>query len=381
MDLTVTPEMDALREVVASFFERKSPMESVRTNLDDPDAGGAAAFDPAVWQQLAEQVGAPGLLIAEEFGGQGSSLREMAIVLEESARRLWGGPLLASSVLATVALVEGAGAVAHKQWLPQLADGSLTAALVIPADRDPARSGPGVSAIIGAGGEYRLTGEVGNVIGGTAAGLLVVPVDVEGRTDLVVVDPSAAGVTVEPLPAIDLTRRLAKVSFADTAATVAGTDAADAVTQALAAGAVAVGADQLGLLRAMTAMAVEYAGLRTQFGVPIGSFQAVAHLCVDLFVAQESTAALVGAAAAAGAEAGGSRTALAEAVLTAQVLQAYASEATVRAGETALHIHGGIGFTWEHDIHLFLRRAKLDEELFGSSTVHRDALAAALELV
>ncbi|MCW2523080.1 MAG: acyl-CoA dehydrogenase [Frankiales bacterium] len=363
MDLTVTPEMTALREVVASFFARKNPISTVRELLADE-----RGYDSKIWLQLAEQVGAQGLLIPEAYGGAGGSLREAAIVLEEAGHSLWGGPLLASSVLATVALLEGADEAARAEWLPQLADGSVVATLVTALDRPLADAVPSVG--VDAGGAT-LSGAVRYVLDAHLADLLVVPVDVDGRTDLALVSPGAPGLTVELLPNIDLTRRLCSVSFAGTPATIVGTDVASGLARALTAGATAVGADQLGLLRAMVELAVGYAGIRKQFGVHIGSFQAVQHLCVDLFVAQESAAALVAAAAAAEPE---------EATELTHVLQAYTSEATPLAGETALHLHGGIGYTWEHDIHLFLRRAKLDEALLGDSASHRQALADLLGL-
>jgi alkylation response protein AidB-like acyl-CoA dehydrogenase len=362
MDLTVTPEMTALREVLASFFARKSPMSSVRELLEDE-----RGYDAKTWLQLAEQVGAQGLLIPEAYGGTGSSLREMAIVVEEAARTLWGGPLLASSVLATVALTEAASEEAKQEWLPRLADGSAVATLVTGLDRQFGDTTPTLTATDGS-----LTGEVRHVLDAHLADLLVVPVTTDGRTDLALVPAGAPGLSVELLPGTDLTRRICVVTFSQTPATIVGTDVAAGLAVALTAGAVAVGADQLGLLRAMVELAVDYAGIRKQFGVHIGSFQAVQHLCVDLFVAQESAAALVSAAAAAEPD---------EAVELTHVLQAYASEATPLAGETALHVHGGIGYTWEHDIHLYLRRAKLDEALLGDSAAHREALAHLLDLV
>jgi alkylation response protein AidB-like acyl-CoA dehydrogenase len=362
MDLIVTPEMTALREVVNSFFTRKTSTTSVREYLDDP-----RGYDPKIWLQLAEQVGVQGLLIPESYGGQGSTLREAVIGLEEAARHLWGGPLLASSVLATVALLECADDSARQEWLPRLADGSVVATLVTGLDRRFDDIEPTVTA----DGGTALSGQVHYVLDAHQADLLVVPVQVDGRTGLATVEADASGLSVEVLPSIDLTRRLCVVTFNETPATIVGVDAAAGLAVALTAGAVAIGADQLGLLRAMVALAVDYAGLRKQFGVHIGSFQAVQHLCVDLFVAQESAAALVAAAAAAPPS---------EAIELAHVLQAYASEATPLAGETALHVHGGIGYTWEHDIHLYLRRAKLDEMLLGDSAAHREALAGLLDL-
>ena len=363
MDLTVTPEMTALREVVASFFARKNPISTVREFLDDP-----RGYDAKTWLQLAEQVGAQGLLIPEAYGGQESSLREMAIVLEEAAHSLWGGPLVPSSVLATLALLECAKESARAEWLPQLAAGSVVATLVTALDRPFDDAVPTLK--MQAEGTT-VSGAVRYVLDAHLADLLVVPVNVDGRTDLAAVTAGAPGLTVEVLPTIDLTRRLCTVSFADTPATIIGTDVASGLAVTLTAAAVAIGADQLGLLRAMVELAVEYTGIRKQFGVHIGSFQAVQHLCVDLFVAQESAAALVAAAAAVEPE---------EAAEQAHVLQAYTSEATPLAGETALHLHGGIGYTWEHDIHLYLRRAKLDEALLGDSAAHREALAHHLDL-
>jgi alkylation response protein AidB-like acyl-CoA dehydrogenase len=361
MDLTVTPEMTALREVVASFFSRKSPISTVRELLDDE-----RGYDAKTWLQLAEQVGAQGLLVPEEYGGTGSSLREAAIVLEEAAHTLWGGPLLASAVLSTVALVECADAEARSEWLPQLADGTVVSTLVTSLDRQFGDTSPTLEVKDGT-----LSGTVRYVLDAHMADVLLAPVAANGRTDLALVPAGAPGLSVELRPGLDLTRRVCTVTFSDTPVTIIGSDVAAGLAVTLTAGAVAVGADQLGLLRAMVDLAVEYAGIRKQFGVHIGSFQAVQHLCVDLFVAKESTAALVAAAAAADP---------ADAAELAHVLQAYAAEATPLAGETALHVHGGIGYTWEHDIHLFLRRAKLDELLLGDSAAHREALGRMLDL-
>jgi len=296
------------------------------------------------------------------------------VVVEEAARRLYAGPLLASSVLATVALVECADEATRASYLPRLADGSLVATLGVSLDRGPG-SAPNSLAVKADGDDVRLSGELGYVLDAHVAGLFVVPVILDGRTDLVVLEAGAPGPEVTVLPGLDLTRRLCRVRFADTPARLAGTDVAPGLARTMTVAAIALGADQLGLMDRLVAMAVDYAGVRKQFGNHIGSFQAVQHLCADIFVAKESAAALVAASASAFADGD------ADAAELALITQAYCSEAAPQVAETSLHLHGGIGFTWEHDVHLYLRRAKVDEFLLGDSASYRASLAGELGLL
>ncbi|WP_019634295.1 acyl-CoA dehydrogenase family protein [Actinomadura atramentaria] len=356
-------ERDELRRVLRRFFAERSPVAEVRRLTAD-----GLGHDPAVWAALAGTVGVQGLAVAEEFGGAGCGMRELVVALEEAGRALACAPLLATAVAAEAVAASGDAALAAEA-LPPIADGSLIATLAW-AEGD--RWDVGTTTARRDGDGWVLDGVKDHVLDGCTAGLVLVAArDEHGEPDLFAVRADAA--TRTPLPCLDRTRRLARLEFAGTPARRVANGPA-ALARALDAAAVLLAAEQLGGAQRAFDMTVEYVKVRRQFGRPIGSFQAVKHRCADLYVLVESArSAVLGAAAAAD----GDPAALPAAAATAQ---AYCADAFFQVAAETIQLHGGIGFTWEHDAHLYFKRAAVSRELFGPPARHRARLAALVGL-
>ena len=338
MNLELTEEQVALRDTVRSFLAEKAPISGhVRKLLDDPTGttGG-------VWRGLAD-LGTTGLLVPPEYGGAGMTMVEAGIVAEELGAALHPGPWLSSAVAAPRALAgPGAGAEAAELWTG-IADGTTIAA-VGPLDRNDA-------AVIAAqrDGDVVLRGEVAMSDAAAADVLLVLAEDPDG-TGLFAVKTDAPRISVTPEHGIDQTRKRFRVALDDAPAHRLATPSPDASAALVDDVLIATAADALGAARAVMELAVEYAKVRKQFGQPIGSFQAIQHLCVDMYetveLARSGVIHALWAADNADAD---------ERHLSALRAKAFAGRlATV--GDTAIQIFGGIGFTWEHDAHLYLKR-------------------------
>jgi alkylation response protein AidB-like acyl-CoA dehydrogenase len=383
MNLGVSPEQRELRESVRRFLADQAPLPRVRELMDMTDA-----MDGDVWRQAAGQLGLQGIAIPEEYGGAGFSFAEQAIVLEELGGALYTGPYLASAVLAATALMASEDEGARRDLLPGIASGQTIATLAVTEDDgswDPssirlaaAKNGP-------KGQGWRLDGHKSFVLDGHGAGLIlaVAATDTDGSgpasLSLFAVDGTAdgsTGLSRRILPTLDQTRRLARCEFSDVPARLIGSPGAgrEVLEHTLDVAAIALAAEQLGGAQRALDMAVGYAKVRQQFGRPIGSFQAIKHRCADLLLEVESLRSAVGYAAEAVAE--GS----AEVPVLACMLKAYASEVYSRVAAENIQIHGGIGFTWEHDAHLYLKRAKASELFLGDGSYHRARLATRIGL-
>ncbi|MFD0684680.1 acyl-CoA dehydrogenase family protein [Actinomadura fibrosa] len=356
MRLAVTEEQRELRDALRRFFADRSPATEVR-RLMAVDEG----YDPAVWKQMAGQLGLQGLAVPEEHGGAGFGFRELAVVFEEMGRALVCAPFLATTV-AAAALLAGEGG---HDLLPGIADGTVIATLAVAEERglwDPAA----VEATVEGG---LLRGAKAFVLDGHLADLLVVAArEEDGSVGLYVVDGHAEGLTRTLVPTLDQTRRLARIGLDGVPGRRVGGE--DALARALDVAAVALAAEQLGGAERTLEMTVEYAKVRRQFGRPIGSFQAVKHRCADMFVLVESARSAVLNAAAVVDEAPGGLPA------AAALAKAYCSDAFVHTAGEAIQLHGGIGFTWEHDAHLYFKRAQASRQLFGTPDRHRERLGA-----
>ncbi|WP_327253357.1 acyl-CoA dehydrogenase family protein [Streptomyces sp. NBC_01244] len=372
MDAAFTAEQDEMRRTLREILGKRCGPDEVKAAVRT-DAGHGREL----WQQLARQIGLPGIAVAEEYGGVGCAPADLVLACEETGRVLLPSPLLATAVLA-VPLVTALGAGAQRSaLLPPLAAGGLTAALAVPGpalatalaltgDNAPGewagggRAG-GVQARAVDGG-WRLYGEVAQVLDGHSASLLLVAAHTGGfarsRTLLFLVREDAAGLVRTRQATLDETRPQGRIQLRDVEAELLGGEDAD-VAGALAAtgrGAAAVlAAEAVGAAGQALARTVEYVRQREQFGRAIGSFQAVKHRLADLYV-QVQAARSAAYYAAWDPEQGG--------LALAQALEAL----RITAGE-AIQLHGGIGFTWEHDAHLYFKRAAADELLFGP--VHR----------
>ncbi|WP_045875492.1 acyl-CoA dehydrogenase family protein [Pseudofrankia sp. DC12] len=370
-----TEEQRELRRTVRAFLEHAAPEPEVRRLMETSDG-----YDPAVWAQLAGELGLVGLAIPEELGGSGATFVEVAIVAEEMGRRLLCAPYLSTAVLAVGTLLRSGDAGAQKAWLPGIAAGETIATLAF-AEENGRWDASGVAAVAAQAGDgWTLAGTKSFVLDGHTADLLLVAARSAAGVSLFAVPGDAPGLTRAPLSTLDQTRRLARVELAGAPATLLGEDGAGwpVIEHVLNLATVALAAEQAGGAEAVLDMAVQYAKDRVQFGRQIGSFQAVKHRCADMLLEVESarSAAYYAAWCAAGATAadGGDD----ELARIAAVAKAYCSEAYTQVAADNIQVHGGIGFTWEHSAHLYFRRAKSDELLFGAPATWRDRLATSI---
>jgi alkylation response protein AidB-like acyl-CoA dehydrogenase len=373
MKLAYSTEQQELRESVRRFLADRMPLTRVRELMDAPDHG-----DEKVWQYAGSQLGLQALAIPEEYGGAGFSFAEQAIVLEELGAALYPGPYLASAVIAATALLASSDAGAKAELLPGIASGDTVATLAFTEDdgswaADVTRL---AATRAGADGCWTLDGHKSFVLDGHAADLILVVARAADGLSLFAVDGEAAGLTRTRLETLDQTRSMARLEFAATPARLIGTagDAEPVLNRTLDITAIALGAEQLGGAQRALDMAVGYAKVRHQFGRPIGSFQAIKHRCADLLLEVESLRSAVVYAAAAVAEDS------AEVPVLAALVKALASDTYFHVAAENIQIHGGIGFTWEHDAHLYFKRAKASELFLGDASYHRERLATRIGL-
>jgi alkylation response protein AidB-like acyl-CoA dehydrogenase len=375
VNFAFSEEQEELRKSVRRFLEDKSASPEVRRLMETTEG-----YDPEVWSQMGQQLGLQGLAIPEEYGGSGYSFVELVVVLEEMGRSLLCAPYFATVALATNAILSSGDDSAKKELLPGIASGETIAALAFTEESgrwdeegiqmEATKSGDG----------YTLSGTKMFVIDGNTANLLIVAARAGaaggGKGDgagvsLFAVDGDASGITRTALQTMDQTRKQAKVTFANTPARLIGAEggAGPALSKTLDLAAVALAAEQVGGAQKCLEMAVEYAKVRVQFGRPIGSFQAIKHKCADMLLEVESAKSAAYYAGWAAAEDSD------ELPVVASLAKAYCSDAYFHAAAENIQIHGGIGFTWEHDAHLYFKRAKSSELLLGDPTYHRELLA------
>ncbi len=370
MNFAFTEEQEQLRQFVRSFLDDKSSEAAVREQMETEQG-----YDPAVWAQLSDQLGLPALAIPEEFGGQGYSFVELGVVLEEMGRRLLCAPFL-SGVLASQAIIHSGDDAAKAEHLPGIASGQTMAALAFTEESGKWDESGITMEATGSGSDYTLNGTKSFVIDGHVANLIVVAARTAGGVSLFTVAGDAAGLTRQSLSTMDQTRKQAKLTFANTPAKLLGAEGAGWATLStvLDLGAIALAAEQVGGAQFVLEMAVQYAKDRVQFGRPIGSFQAIKHKCADMLLEVESakSAAYYGMWCAAELND--------ELPSVASLAKAYCSEAYFHAAAENIQIHGGIGFTWEHPAHLYFKRAKSSELLFGDPAYHRELLAQRIGL-
>jgi alkylation response protein AidB-like acyl-CoA dehydrogenase len=375
MILGVTEEQEELRASVRRFLADRAPITAVRELMETTDG-----LDAGVWRQAGEQLGLQGIAIPEEYGGAGFSFAEQAIVLEELGAALYGGPYLASAVLAANALLASSDEDARKAYLPGIASGATIATLAFTEEDgswepDAIRLAASPSEDNSADG-WQLDGRKSFVLDGHTANLILVVARTGDTLGLFAVPAEANGLTRTALPTLDQTRKLARLDFAAVPARLIGSvgDGTAVLSRILDVAAIAQAAEQLGGAQRALDMAVGYAKVRHQFGRPIGSFQAIKHRCADLLLEVESLRSAVQYAAAAVAEDS------AEVPVVAALVKAYASDVYFHVAAENIQIHGGIGFTWEHDAHLYFKRAKASELFLGDASYHREHLATRIGL-
>ncbi len=366
MNFAFTEEQDELRKTVRAFLDSKSPETAVREQMETE-----TGFDPAVWSQMGEQMGLQGLAIPEEFGGSGYTFTELGIVLEEMGRALLCAPYFSTVVLAANTLLQSGDDAAKNEFLPGIASGETIATLAFTEPSGKWDEAGITMEATGSGSDWKLNGTKMFVIDGNTASLIIVAARTGSGVSLFTVAGDAAGLTRTNLSTMDQTRKQSKLEFSDTPAKLLGTEGGgwDVLSTVLDLAAVGLSAEEVGGAQKVLEMAVEYAKVRVQFGRPIGSFQAIKHKCADMLLEVESakSAAYYGMWCASEMND--------ELPSVASLAKAYCSEAYFHAAAENIQIHGGIGFTWEHPAHLYFKRAKSSELLFGDPTYHRELLA------
>jgi alkylation response protein AidB-like acyl-CoA dehydrogenase len=373
-DLLYSDAERALSDALASLLADRGGLDKALARIES-----AQSYDDKLWQAVGAELGCAGLLIPEGDGGAGASYREAAAAAEVLGSFVAPVPFLGSAVVATTALLsvpEGA-----TDLLAKMADGGVTTALAVPFASAPGSGFPASVRVAGprpgdaATGVARLRGMVAGVADALPAGVLLVPADGVPHA-LYLVDMAAEGVAKAPVTSLDMTRQLCDLSFDDAPATLiaSGAGAERALDAALGAGAGILAAEQTGLAQRCLDMTVAYVKERKQFARPVGSFQGLKHRLADLWVSVTQARAASRYAAACLA------TGSADAKVAVALAKAYCSEVAVQAAQECVQMHGGIGFTWEHPAHLFLKRAKADSIAFGTADAHRAALASLVDL-
>jgi alkylation response protein AidB-like acyl-CoA dehydrogenase len=357
----VDDESEALRQVVREFVHDAFPSDELRAAIV------AGSYPPSAWKTLTNSLGLTGIAIPGRYGGAGHTFVELGVVIEELGAGLAPVPLV-STVVAAAAVLGCASDAAKGDVLPDIASGAVVAVPILRADL-LAEDGPD---------GWLVHGLAAHVPDASAAGLFVVAAGTETGRALFAVRSPSAGLTVRPLNSLDGTRPLGRVEF-DAAPAIQlgeGPDEWPELVRARDTHLAALACEQVGGAARCLDTTVAYAKTREQFGVPIGSFQAVKHRCADLVVEVEAARSIAYHARDRVAAAVAGHTEDVHASVAAAA--AWCAETYVHAAQEAIQLHGGIGFTWEHDAHLHLRRARADQLLYGTPREHRRELLAAM---
>jgi alkylation response protein AidB-like acyl-CoA dehydrogenase len=360
VDFSFSSDQQLLRGSARAFLDQHVTPAHARALWDDPRGESSA-----LWKEMA-QLGWLGLALPEDAGGSALGLVETAILQEELGRAACPSPYL-PTVLAALAIADAGSPQQQKRWLPAIATGGARASVAL-MERDLDWGAASVQTRAEAsGGGFRLSGVKQFVPWAHVADVVLVPATAGGAVALFLVDAGAPGVKVTPLTGMDPGTRMASLSL-DGALVPGDARFGDAVAidRIVQRGAVAACAEMLGAARRCLDMAVEYAKVREQFGQPIGSFQAIRHKCAEMLVEVENShAATYYAAWALDHDAD-------DAPLAASVAKAYVNDAARKVCGEAIQVHGGIGFTWEYDLHLYFKRAKALEPMYGDADWHRE---------
>jgi alkylation response protein AidB-like acyl-CoA dehydrogenase len=368
MQFGLTETQQVLKNSAREFFSAECPIAEVRRLMETD-----AAYDPPMWQKMAHQ-GWTGIIFDEEYGGLGLGLVEMAVALEEMGRALLPGPYLSTVLLAGVAIDAAGNPAQKKKYLSRISMGEAHATVALleaSATWDP--EAVKMEATTTREG-FALRGRKLFVPDAAAADFIVCVARRGADLGLFIVPRAAAGLTISCMPALDATRKLYQLDFADVTVADAdflaiGESAREALERALAVATVALVSEMVGGMQRVMEIAVEYAKARKQFGVPIGQFQAVQHLCADMLLFTESSRSAAYYAAWALQE----RAPAAEVAVS--IAKSYAGDAYREVGNRGIQVQGGMGFTWENNVHLYYKRAKASELMFGDAAYHRERIA------
>jgi len=379
MDFRFDEEQEELRHIARSFLDEHSGSEAVRKAM-----ASESGFDPALWSRIAGELGWTAVHVPEAYGGLGLGQVELIALLEIMGGALLCAPYFSSVCLAANALLVAGDEAQKQEHLPGIADGTTRATLAFSGER----GGPGPDAIgtiaRREGDDFVLEGSHAFVLDGHTADRLIVAARSPGSTgadgvSLLLVPGDATGLTRERRPTLDQTRRLARIRLDGVRvpeSALLGDEgaAAPALAHVLDLAAIALAAEQVGGAQRCLDLSVAYAKERVQFGRPIGSFQAIKHKCADMMVQVESARSAVYFAACVAAEQSP------EVAESASLAKAYCSDAYFECAAQAIQIHGGVGFTWEYDVHLHFKRAKASETFLGDPTWHRERIAGRIGL-
>jgi alkylation response protein AidB-like acyl-CoA dehydrogenase len=370
MQYTFSDEQEEFRLIVRRFMDDKSPTTEVR-ELMATDQG----YDKTIWKQLSQELGLPGIHIPEAYGGQGFGFIELCIVMEEMGRALLCAPFFSATALAATAIMSAGTEEQKLTLLPDIASGDTLAALAY--NESSGHWDPASTALTATPTDdgYVLNGAKSFVVDGHVADLLIAVARTPGTSgvyglSLFSLPGNSGGVKRRLLQSLDPTRKLAQIEFDNAPATLLGESDAGGTTlpHILDLAAVALASESVGGAQKMLESSIEYAQLRMQFGRLIGSFQAIKHKCADMFLEVELAKSAAYYAAAAAAEQAPDFPA------AASLAKACASDTYMKAAQECIQIHGGIGFTWENDTHLYFKRAKSSEVFLGDPNYHRDQL-------
>jgi alkylation response protein AidB-like acyl-CoA dehydrogenase len=377
MQFAFTPEQDEFRSVLRRFLQEKSPPTAVRRHMETE-----AGWDRAEWRALNDQLGLTGVHIPEAYGGQGFGLVELGIVLEEMGRALLCAPYFSSTVLAATAIMNAASEAQKETLLPPIALGETIATLAFtePNGRWDTSGIEATATSMDSGG-FRLDGVKSFVLDGHTADLIVVAARRPGSVgdegvSLFTVAGDAPGLTRRALKVLDPTRKQARLEFLSVEVQLLGEEGGGAapLTRTLAQAAVCLASEMVGGAERLRESALDYANLRVQFGRPIASFQSMKHKQADMLLDVTLARSAAYAAASAAAEEDDQWPAL------ASLAKAGASEAYLRAAIDTIQIHGGIGFTWDNDTHLWFKRAKSSEVFLGDPAWRREQMLRGMGL-
>jgi len=379
MNFGFNDEQELLRSTARKFFENECASETVRKLMDGPEG-----MTPDLWKKLAEQ-GWLGLIVPDEWGGMGLGIVDLVVLMEEMGRAVVPGPFFSTVLLGGLAILEAGSEAQKKAWLSRLSSGDAKAALAwMEPSAELGARGITLPATAKAGG-YSLDGTKLFVQDAHTADVIVVAArTASGKTpeegvSLFLVPRGTPGLSVTLLPTMDQTRKLCEVTLkgvtvgADALMGTAGAGWAP-LGRVLDRATVALCAEMCGGAQKVLDMTVEYAKIRQAFGRPIGSYQGVKHRAADMLVDVENSKSITYYAAWAMDEG------VAEGPLAVSMAKAYVSDAYRRVSGAGIQLHGGIGFTWEHDLHLYFKRAKGSEFTFGDATWHRERVAQLVNL-
>ena len=371
MNFGFSDEQEQLRLMVRRFLEQTSPESEVRRLM-----ASSEGYDPAVWKKMADELALQGLGIPEQYGGQGFGPVEQCVVFEEMGAALFCSPFFSTVALAANALLFVGSDTDKTMHLPGIASGETIATVALTDDAGQWDLNATSTTARMSGSHFVLNGVRNYVTDGNVATLLLVPAMTDKGLSLFVVQGDATGVTRESLPTMDQTRKQSRIEFQDSPATLIGVEGAalEGLESTLFLAASALAAEQVGGAQRVLNDAVEYAKNRVQFGRPIGSFQAIKHKCADMLLDVESAKSAAYYAAWASQEKND------ELPIAASLAKSFCSEAYFHCAAENIQIHGGIGFTWEHDAHLYFKRAKSSELFLGDPSYHRGLLAQRLSI-